>query len=295
LRERRRLFRHPETFVFDGRKDQAEGLRRLLAAEGPRSFSFFGARPGCGVTSCVISLGAVLAQAGRDVLLIDEHDGASNISVKLGLAARSEVNRQAPGHRGVADPRVSLAPGLQLLPAAGGAAGGEGRDPGLSGEPSDIVLIDAISLPSAKNPVFGAAAAHEVMVVMQTDATSITRAYSVMKRLRGQHGISRFRVLVSHCGDGAAARRAVRNLTQAARGFLDASLQFAGTIPLDPAFKAAERRGEFLLDGHPSAAATRAFRQLALDMLVRPGQKRFASGEALISNHRSHGVAATGG
>lgn len=276
--------------MFDGRKDQAEGLRRLLTADGPRSFSFFGARPGCGVTSCVISLGAVLAQAGRDVLLIDEHGGASNISGKLGLAE----NRQAPGHPGIADVRVSLAPGLQLLKAAGGAAGGEGREPGLSGEPHDIVLIDAISPPSAKNPAFDNTA-QEVMVVMQTDATSITRAYSVMKRLRGQHGVSRFRVLVSHCGDGVAARRAVRNLTQAARGFLDASLQFAGAIPLDPAFRAAERRGEFLLDGHPSAAA-RAFRQLALDMLVRaPGQGRLASGAALISNHRSHGVAATGG
>ncbi|MGE0557185.1 MAG: MinD/ParA family protein [Burkholderiales bacterium] len=284
--------------MFDGRRDQAEGLRRLLAAEGPRSFSFFGARPGCGVTSCVISLGAALAQTGRDVLLIDEHDGASNISGQLGLAAGREGRRPAPGHRSAALAGISLAPGLRLLPAAGGVADVERYGSGLSGEPRDIVLIDALSPSNWKNPALGNAA-HEVVVVMQADATSITRAYSVMKRLRAEHGISRFRVLVNHCSDGVAARRAVRNLTQAARGFLDASLQYAGAVPLDPAFAVAERRRESLFDSRPSVASARVFRQLALDMLVRaPGLSHGrpdASGRSPIFNQRSHSLAAAGG
>ena len=284
--------------MFDGRKDQAEGLRLLLGAEGPRRFSFFGARPGCGVTSCVIGLGTALAQAGRDVLLIDEHGGASNIAGKLGLADRLEGRGAAPGHRIAAVTRVSLVPGLRLLPVAGGVAGEKGCGPGLSGELRDIVLIVALSPLKGEKSAY-CDVAQEVMVVMQADATSITRAYSVMKRLREQHGINRFRVLVSHCDDGVAARRAVRNLTQAARGFLDASLQYAGAVPLDPAFQAAERRCESLFASRPSAAAARIYRQLALDMLGRtPGQSHGcfdASAQSPISNHRSRGLAAAGG
>lgn len=279
--------------MFDGRKDQAEGLRRLLSTDIPRSYALFGAKPGCGATSCVVNLGAALAQAGHDVVLVDEHAGASNIFGKLGLAARHDPAQVSAGQENSAAPQISLAPGLRLMRAAVNGVS-DARSSGMSG---DIVLIDALTPLGEIKPRAGIPA-HEVLVVMQTDASSITRAYSVMKQLRAQHGIGRFRVLVSHCSDTGAARRAVRNLTQAARGFLDATLDYAGAVPLDAAFEVAERNHEPLLISRPSAVAARAFRQLAADLAAQqPGLSPDHSDEAslsLTSNHRGRRLAATG-
>lgn len=278
--------------MFDGRMDQAEGLRRMLSTDIPRSYALFGAKPGCGTTSCVMNLGAALAQAGHDVVLVDEHAGTSNISGKLGLAASPDTSQLLAGQQNTVAPQISLAPGLRLMKAA---VNGVAAPSGMSG---DIVLIDALTPLGEMNPRAGIPA-HEVLVVMQTDASSITRAYSVMKRLRAQHGIGRFRVLVSHCSDAGAARRAVRNLTQAARGFLDAALDYAGAVPFDAAFEVAERNREPLLMSRPSAVAARAFRQLATDLAAQraglPLKRSDETDLSFTSNHRGRWLAATGG
>jgi flagellar biosynthesis protein FlhG len=72
-------------------RDQADGLRRLLAKDFLRIVTVTSGRNRVGKTSAVINLAAALARAGRDVLVIDENTNANNLSGSLGLRARYDL------------------------------------------------------------------------------------------------------------------------------------------------------------------------------------------------------------
>ena len=55
--------------------DQADGLRRLMAANTARRVTLVDAATGTGACSVALNLAAALMQQGRDVLLLDERSG----------------------------------------------------------------------------------------------------------------------------------------------------------------------------------------------------------------------------
>jgi flagellar biosynthesis protein FlhG len=274
--------------MLDGR-DQAEGLRRMLAAGRTRSIAVFGARPGCGATSVAVNLGAALTAAGRSVLLVDEHFGPGNAAGLLGIHTRLDLRHALSGDSSLAAVVHGRPSGLMLLPAASGAralgrmstaARGQAvAGLGLSDGWCDIVLVDALA-PAAGRPALFGAAAQEALIVLQADPVSITQAYAVMKRLRREHGIDRFRALVNRAVNRGMADRAAANLTHAARGFLDATLDYAGAIPQDEAFAAAAVRAEPMVECDPAAPATVALQALARAALSWPAARRGADGPA---------------
>jgi flagellar biosynthesis protein FlhG len=51
--------------------DQAEGLRRMLAGPKPRIVTFLSATPEDDKGAMLVNLGASLARAGNDVMIVD--------------------------------------------------------------------------------------------------------------------------------------------------------------------------------------------------------------------------------
>ena len=282
--------------MLDGR-DQAEGLRRMLATGHTRTIAIFGARSGCGATSIAVSLGAALAAAGRSVLLVDEHFGPGNATTLLGVSTRVDLRHALSGDNSLAAVVQRRPSGLMLLPAANGArllgrmtplARGQAiAGLGIRDGWCDIVLIDAQEPAPGQQVLFGAAA-QEALIVLQPDPVSITQAYAVMKRLRREHGIDRFRTLMNRASDSGIADRAAANLTHAARGFLDASLDYAGLIPRDAAFAPAAARRVPLVESDPASPAAVALQVLARAVLSWPAALRGADGPVNLFRKFTH-------
>lgn len=271
--------------MFDRRGDQAEGLRRMLGLERVRTIALLGARNRAGTTSCVMNLAVALGLAGRRVLIIDEHFGPANVSGLLGMAARTELKHLLGGECRLEQVLQKGPHGILVLPAANGARA-LGRLTPLQrdrataelcvlDELCDVVLVDAVAPTLLQATVF-AGAAQETVVVLEPDATSITQAYSRIKHLRRRHGTTHFRLLVNLATGVIGAQRACDNLAQAARGFLDATLEYAGTVPADPAMHLAAQQFAPVVVSDPASPAARSFQRMARVILEWPARQRGA-------------------
>jgi len=263
------------------RGDQAEGLRQLLGSARVRTISVIGARNGTGSTTCVVNLAAALLQAGRSVLVIDEHFGPANVAGMLGLAVRMELKQVLAGDCRLQEALLRGPHGMLVLPAASGVRV-LGRLPALLRQRAaegfgalddlcDVVLVDALPQPGTHGASFSGSA-QETVIVLDPSVTAITQAYARVKQLRTFHGITRFRVLINRAVDDAAAQRVFANLQQAARGFLDVGLDFIGAVPADDAAVQAGRSFLPISDVLPASASARGFQRIARGILGWPAQ-----------------------
>jgi flagellar biosynthesis protein FlhG len=80
--------------------DQAEGLRRMLAGPAPRIVTFLSATPEDDKGAMLVNLGASLARAGNDVLIVDACEREYGVAQRLGVdrgASLLQVARQECG------------------------------------------------------------------------------------------------------------------------------------------------------------------------------------------------------
>ncbi|TDV08049.1 flagellar biosynthesis protein FlhG [Paraburkholderia caballeronis] len=248
--------------------DQAEGLRRLLAYEGPRVIAVTGGPGAQGATTTVVNLAAALTGLGKNVLVIDETAGGQSVAATLGAVRAADgfdalmrdelsfddaVTRHAPGFGVLAAPRGN---------AARYSAEQLGRV--LNG-PADIVLIDAqLDDDGALSPL--ALHAHDVLIVTRITAQEITVTYACIKRLHFAHAIGQFHVVANHVQSQADAQVVLDNLVGVASRYLSVSLDSAGCIAADPHMPRAVELARCIVDAFPSTAAARDYRRLASEL-----------------------------
>lgn len=271
--------------MFDHRGDQAEGLRRMLGLERARTITLLGARNQVGATSCVMNLAVALGLAGRRVLVIDEHFGPANVSGLLGMGAHTELKHLLDGECRLEQVIQKGPHGILVLPAANGARALARLTPlqrdrataelHALDELCDVVLVDAVA-PTLLQATAFAGAAQETVVVLGPDVTSITQAYVRIKHLRTRCGVMHFRLLINRATEEPGAQRACDNLAQAARGFLDATLEHVGTVPDDSAMRLAARQFAPVVETDPASPAARSFRRMAGIILEWPARQRGA-------------------
>jgi len=288
--------------------DQAEGLRRMLGLERTRTIAVVGARHRLGTTTCVVNLATALCGAGRNVLVVDEHYGPGNVTGMLGMTAHVELKHLMRGDCGLHQVLQRGPRGMLVLPAASGARSLSRlsrlqRDRAVAefralDDLCDVVVVDALAPTLQQSAVF-CGATQETVVVVAPDVASITDAYARIKQLRTRHGVRHFRLLFNRAAGAPNAQRAYDNLVQAARGFLDATLEYLGAVPMDAAVTQAAQRFSPVVDTDPLAPAARSFQRIARAMLEWPAR---ASGAGtpdtlfhrVIQNNRPR-VAGAGG
>ena len=249
--------------------DQAEGLRRMLAGPRPRIVTFLSATPQDDKGSMLVNLGASLARAGNDLLLVDAAAAGRGVAARLGVAggaslldvARQEcglnqVIRQVPQGFGV----------VSMLPEHGARAAGPDEARRLAKafdvlvKQTGTVIVDG-DFDGASFPVPVMASA-EIVVQVSCSATSIKAAYCLIKRLNQELGRRPFGILVTGASE-SEAKVVYDNMAQAASRYLAVNLTSMGSVPADEYLQRAARLGRTVVDAFPLAGASVAFRQLA--------------------------------
>jgi len=230
-----------------------------------------GGKGGVGKTCIAVNLATALAAAGKRVLLLDGDLGLANVDVLLGITPRYTLEHVLSGERTLDEIIVDTRQGFRIVPSASGVA----RLAALSAA-QHLALVQAFSTLAGRIDVLivdtaaGIAegvrqfcqAAQNVLVVIKDEPSSLTDAYALIKVLRRDHGVERFRVLANQTrrpGEGEALFRKLERVTSR---FLDVVLEYAGDVPEDPYLRNAIREQRPVLEAYPSSPAARAFRSL---------------------------------
>jgi flagellar biosynthesis protein FlhG len=252
-----------------------------------RRFAIISGKGGVGKTLITVNVAAALASAGSKTLVIDADLGLANLDVLLGITPRFTFHDVLSGKRSVEETLLHTKQGFDLLPAASGLPEctvltqtlAEKVEPMLSNLESryDTILFDA-GAGIGEVVLFFANLAHEILIVVTPEATSMMDAYATMKVLRKIYGKTEFLLVVNQTNPscpgpvGISVANHLKNVTDK---FLTTDknspihIQLIGSIPLDPIVPQAINRRQLLVDIQPQAPSTNLMNRLAESILAR--------------------------
>jgi len=245
--------------------DQAESLRRMLAPRVTRRIAVVAADTGAGATTVALGLANALALQGERVLLVDEDRYGARAMRLSGATPAASLSDALAGHVPVASALGGrAASGLAVLQAGNPFPGTTVDDRMLSALLPDMrsLVIDArTDVTGALSPL--AAIAHNVVIVMRPEATSITAAYARIKRLHHEYACRRFHLVINMAAAEATVTALARNLARTASQYLGVEAGLAGYLPMDPLVARALQLGRCVVEAYPAASATTALRHIA--------------------------------
>lgn len=257
----------------ENRLDQAEGLRRMRAKKPIKVIAIASGKGGVGKTNVAVNLAVALAQQGAKPLLFDADLGLGNVDVLLGLSPRYNLSHVISGEKSMEEVLITGPWNIRILPAASGVARMANLDAqsqanliqgiGDLSLDMDYLLID---LPAgiAGDVLTFSQAAQDVLVVLSNEPASITDAYALIKVLSRNHGVRRFKVLPNMVRDQREGDALFQRIAKVADGYLDVTLEQIGSIPMDPALRAAVRSQKAVVEMYPEAPVSRALQDLAV-------------------------------
>ena len=226
--------------------DQASGLRAMAGVQTPAKpvqvIAVCSGKGGVGKTNIVANLAVTAVRSDWHVMIMDADLALGNLDVLLGLTPPYTLEDVLSRQRGLDEIIVSGPRGIQILPATSGSedltALSYDQQLHLQSQfyelrtPPDLLLIDCAAGISA-NVLYFALVAHEVLVVVTPEPTSLTDAYALIKVLSTRYRQKRFRILINMAKNAREGRDVFRKLSKVTDRFLTVSLDYAGWVPLD--------------------------------------------------------------
>jgi flagellar biosynthesis protein FlhG len=269
--------------------DQAVGLRKkgnneikmdsavssaMQALQKPvRVIAVGSGKGGVGKSNVVINLAVALDRLGLRTLIMDADLGLANIDVLLGLTPKYNMSHVLSGQKRLDEVLVDGPGGVKVMPASSGVQELtkltddqkllflellEGLETDI-----DVLLIDT-GAGISDTVLYFNLAAHERIIIVTPEPTSLTDAYALIKVLYSKHSERHFRILVNSAPDEPSGKSVFAKLSKVADHFLDGlSLDYLGTIPHDKSVTRSVLQQRPVLEAFPEAPASKAFLQVA--------------------------------
>lgn len=230
---------------------------------------------GVGKTNIVANLGFAFSRLGKKVMILDADLGLGNLDVLLGVAPRYNISHVIRGDKTIEEILEDGPGNLRILPAASGIQeltqlAHEQKMQFFSGldrliDDMDILLIDTAAGISS-NVMDFVVMAHEIIVVVSPEPTSITDAYALMKVLSLKYAEKSCRLLVNMVASAREAQDVFRQLGLVTDRFLDIHIDYLGHVLRDDKLTRGVKHQRLVCDLYPEAKASRCFGDLARRM-----------------------------
>jgi flagellar biosynthesis protein FlhG len=241
---------------------------------------------GVGKTNLVANLAVAAASLDARVLLVDGDLGLANVDVLLGLSPEKTVADVLSGACALEQALIDGPRGIRILAAASGradlAALGEralrrlARLLRLAARRYDLVLVD-IGAGVGPTVTGLAAACDRVLVVTNSEPTSLADAYATLKVLHRSLPELPTEVLVNAARNESEAHRTHQSLDRVAQRFLGARIPMRAFLPHDERLARAVAHQRAVVEMYPTAAISKRIVALAQSLLR---QKPETSSEA---------------
>jgi flagellar biosynthesis protein FlhG len=241
---------------------------------------------GVGKTVITANLAAALASNGQRILVMDADLGLANLDIILGLDPKWTIQDIFSGARTPEEVILTTNKGFDLLPAGSGFTEGAVLTMALAEKVEsvlksfegnyDVILFDA-GAGIGDVVLFFATLAHDILMVVTPEPTSLTDCYATIKLLKQIHGRNDFLLLVNQANPGCPGRIGATiagHLQRVITQFIDTketgavNIQLIGSIPSDPAIPKSILNRQLLAQCCPQAPAACQMNSLA-DVLYK--------------------------
>ncbi len=256
----------------DPGKITAAGSCQALAP--PRVLAVTSGKGGVGKSNIVANLGLALSRLHYRVLLIDADLGLANLDILLGLNPRYTMQDVLSLKQSLSQVIIEGPGGMKVLPAGSGLPELAELDEFQKmfllneldhcSETIDLVLIDT-GAGISRNVLFFNLAAQERIVVANSQPTSLTDAYALIKVMVTRYNQTQFKLLVNGVARAREGEAVHQTLLAAAERFLgrEINLEYLGFIPWDASIPKAVMRRQPVLTLYPGAPASKSFTRIA--------------------------------
>jgi flagellar biosynthesis protein FlhG len=246
-----------------------------------RRIAVISGKGGVGKTVITANLAAALASYGQKILVVDADLGLANLDIIMGLDPKFTIQDILNGARASEDVILNTNKGFDLLPAGSGLAEGAV----LTTELADKLKLLLSALESSYDAIlfdagagigdvvlFFANLAHEILLVVTPEPTSLTDCYATIKLLKQVHGRSEFLLLVNQANPdcpGKIGASVANHLQRIIAQFIEskgngvATVRLIGSIPFDSAIPQSIQRRQLLAQCCPQSPATCSMNELA--------------------------------
>lgn len=250
-----------------------------LLAVRTRVVAVSSGKGGVGKTNVVANWAVALGRSGKRVLVLDADLGLGNLDVLLGLVPRHTIEHVLSGVCTLKEICLEGPAGIHVLPASSGVPHltsltesqqlviQEQLEDLAAG--MDVLLIDT-GAGISPNVTFFASSAHEIVIVVTPEPTSLTDAYALIKVLTRRYRERRFKVLVNQAKGPREAAEVFRRLDTAVDRFLQVAVEPIGYVPHDDYVTLAVMRQKAVADLFPDSPAAQAFVRLAGQVVQWP-------------------------
>lgn len=284
-------------------RDQAQSLReqndarsRAKGVRRARRIAITSGKGGVGKSNVSLNLAIALGKIGRKVLLVDADTNLANIDILLGIPVRHSLADVIFGDAFFGDILIEGPEGIGILPGSSGVVEMMEENEAVRQklfdafntleQQFDVVLIDT-GAGVSENVVQFVASADDAVLVTNSEPTSITDAYAMVKLATHRNPGLTMQVVVNLAAREEEAKETFEKLRLAVRNFLNRDIELLGLIPWDKNVQAAVNDRQPFLTTYPKTGASTAMMLMAHKLMRRSNQPEPAGG-SLVERMYKH-------
>lgn len=218
---------------------------RMNATNCPVVIAMTSGKGGIGKSTVAINLAIALANTEKKVILFDTNLNTSCIDSMLGVNPEKSILDVVDGNCFISQILTQSANGIKVI-----CSYFESEEPRLLtstqyyniiksfsdiSDDVDYLIID--TAPGLDGSAINfLAAAHEIVIVINDEKSSISGAYTLMKFLNKNYGKYRFKIIANGLSK-AVGKEIYLRLNKIADDYLDVAIEYIGSISFDISFK----------------------------------------------------------
>jgi len=239
--------------------------------------AFTSGKGGVGKTNISTNLGLSLVARNAKVCLFDADTGLANINILMGISPEYTIEHVLNGQKSIAEIIIDLPSGISVVPAASGIKLCTNLDDKqiailtssleMLEKKFDYLLIDTAAGIDNNVLDFVASAQYRV-VVITTEPTSLTDAFSLLKMLMMRGKKKAIFILVNRAESYQASQIAFKRFQRAVKKYLNIDVRYLGYLPTDESVNKAVTQQVPVVISYPNSSVSCGFASLA-DIIKR--------------------------
>lgn len=260
--------------------DQAEKLRRLMGKKVEtkkpfRVITVASGKGGVGKTNFVINLAVSFQKKGLRVAILDADFGMANVDIMFGMRTKYSIYDILYNNKSMEEVSTILANGIKIIPGGSGIRelveiDNEKRQK-LLNEFSKIDNIDLLLIDTGAglSPVVlnFAEVADEVIIVTNSEPTSLTDAYGLIKVLITENISNNIKLVINRAKNIKEAQDTFIKLSKTIEIFLNKNIKYLGYIIDDDKVGQAVRQQKPFTEIYPRTGASLCINKISSELL----------------------------